>query len=505
MKYLLALTILLSVQSPSVAQADKLSTRVIAKEKMQEDFSFLRSILETTHPALYRYTSKAMMQQEMDSLAGLLNKDMAFYDYYQLLASLVADIRCAHTYIVPKQDIGSYFTKEIKMLPFEIIPAGNRLYITLNGTTDATIRPGYEIMAINGRPAGQVMQRLHRHLWADGYILSSKTSQVTGARFGMFYYMMVEQPDSFLLTLRDLEGKITEMKVPALANNVYFPQFFKNPVNKPLMALYKDRNKKDREKGWRLEMLPVPRTALLRINAFGGGKDAEAAAKKMRQFMDKNIAALKKNETGNLIIDLRDNGGGWDIQGVELFTYLMKDTIPVRYYRRKHTITDSSGFFRFSDLSADDLANVKNELVREPDGTFTVKEEYNEDLKLQYPKPERFTGNIYFLVNGGTGSSASEFAAVAHSHGLGVFIGDETGGAYEGDNGGSFLHFQLPNSGIAVGTPLIYYHNGIKVPAQKGRGVIPDYPVHSSLDDLLHARDPQLELALELIRGNKNP
>lgn len=505
MKYLFTLALFLLFRSATVAQPDALSTRVITKEKMQQDFAFLRRILEETHPGLYRYTSREAMQQKMDSLAGLLDKDMAFYDYYRLLAGLVADVRCAHTYIVPKQDIGIYFNKEIKMLPFEIIPIGNRLYITLNGTMDTTIRPGYEIIAINDQPVDRLMSQLSSHIWSDGYIQSSKTSQMTGARFGLFYYMMVERPDRFLLTLRDLEGKNLNLEVPALSNSAYFPQFFKNPVNQSLLALYKERNKKDQQKGWRLEMLATPHTALLRINAFGGGKDARGAAKKMREFMDKNMAALGKNNIQNLIVDLRSNSGGWDIQGAELFTYLMKDTTPVRYYRRKFTITDSSEFFRYSDLSADDKGNIKKELVREPDGTFTLKEEYNEDLKLQYPKHNRFTGTVYFLVNGGTASSASEFAAMAYSHRLGVFIGNETGGAYEGGNGGSFLHFLLPNTGISVGTPLVYYLNGVKDPAQKGRGVIPDHPVQATIEDLLQGRDAQMEFALELIRRTTTP
>jgi hypothetical protein len=61
------------------------------------------------------------------------------------------------------------------------------------------------------------------------------------------------------------------------------------------------------------------------------------------------------------------------------------------------------------------------------------------------------TGNLYFLINGGSASTTAEFTAVAHSNKLGIFIDTETGGAYEGGNGGSFLHFKLPNSCIAVG------------------------------------------------------
>src|SRR5688572_11091404 len=107
---LLSLLIQLTVFSQTDPTKDKLLTLVLSKEQMQEDFKFMRNILEKTHPALYRYTPKPAMQKKMDSIAGLLNKPMPFYDYYLLLTSLIADIRCAHTSIIPREDLREYYT-----------------------------------------------------------------------------------------------------------------------------------------------------------------------------------------------------------------------------------------------------------------------------------------------------------------------------------------------------------------------------------------------------------
>lgn len=503
MKYILTTVSLLLIQTCLLAQIDSLRYRVLKPEQMTEDFTFLRKVLTETHPALYRYTPKDVMQHKMDSIAGLLTKPMAFYDFYQALASLIADIRCAHTHIIPKKNLGAYFNKEIKMLPYEIIPVQGKLYITINGTTDILIHPGFELVAIEGVPVKAVLQRMYRYLWSDGYIETSKASLTLGSKFGLFYYMMIAQPDTFHVTVRDRQGKTYDVTAPAVGIETYRNVLFKNPVNQQLISLYKNKNQKDEKNGWRIEIMDQPNTALLRINEFGGGKDGAGAAKKMRDFMDATLAKVKKANITDLIVDLRNNGGGWDVQGSELFTYFAKDTTPVRYYQRKHSIVDTSEYFRFSDLSPEDIANAKKELIREKDGTFTLSEDYNLDLKLQYPKPNRFKGNVYFLINGGTGSSASEFTAVAYSHRLGTFIGEESGGAYEGDNGGSFLHFELPNSGISIGSVLIYYNNGVKPRELKGRGVIPDYPVETTLDDLLEAKDPVMAFALELIKKDK--
>lgn len=507
-RFLLITFLFLSIRFNGISQSppviiDSLSTKLLTGGQMLEDFNYLRQILEETHPGLYRYTSKDSIQAKMDSIAGSFKTAMPFYAFYRIIAAFIADIRCAHTYAIPVEAIGKYLTGSVKMLPYEVTILQNHAFITLNGTTDTTVKPGYELLTINEQAVSELLPELYRHIWADGFNESNKKSQLAGIKFGLFYYMLVARPDTFLLTIRNPAGQLLPVKAPALPYNEYYAQFFKNHVNKHLLAIYKPRNEKEKKQGWRLEMPNEPQTALLRIKSFGGGNDTKEAAKKMKDFMDKTIATLKKKNIRHLIVDLRSNPGGWDIQGIELFTYLMKDTVPVRYYFHKHAITDSSVYLKFSDLSPEDMRDLKKELKREEDGTFTVREEYNEDMKLQIPKTNRFTGNLYFLINGGSASATAEFTAVAHSNKLGIFIGTETGGAYEGGNGGSFLHFKLPNSRIAVGTPLLYYRNAVSTPVQKGRGTLPDYEVNATIEDILQGRDPQLEFALRLVRKNK--
>jgi len=182
------------------------------------------------------------------------------------------------------------------------------------------------------------------------------------------------------------------------------------------------------------------------------------------------MKTLHEKNIKNLIIDLRYNGGGWDIQGVELYTYLMDK--PTRCYQRLHSITDSTEFFKLSDLSSEDLKQIKTELKKEADGTFSVREEKSDQLKIQSPKPNRFTGTVYVLGNG----------------------------AYEGGNGGSYLNFALPHSKFKVGIPLLYYNNAVTEPKQKGFGTKPDHYVPNKSDDLLRGYDTQLEFTLGLIR-----
>ena len=424
---------------------------------------------------------------------------MAFYDYYLMVAELIAEVRCAHTYAIPIKNIQSLFNT-VKTFPLMIFFMEGKYYVTINGTKDQTIKPGFEVLSINGKSVHEIRARIKKYLWADGFNEPFKNKAMNEMYFALFYYLLVEKAQSFDLVLKNGQDEEIKMTVAAqrYAETV---KNFKNPVNKKILSIAMPRNKLDAKKGWRMNIRKEENVAVMRISGFGGGRNEEEARRNMRTFMDNCMKQLQEKKVNDLIIDLRYNGGGWDIQGVELFTYFIKQ--PTRAYRRLHSITDSSEFLQFSDLSEVDRKNVKQELRKESDGTFSVKEEYSQQLQLQQPKPNGFRGNVYILSDGASASTTSEFIAYTKSSGLATIIGEESGGAYEGGNGGSFLHFELPSSKIAFGTPLLYYDNEVKPVEVKGRGTMPDYAVPYNIEHLLKGYDTQLNFALELIRKSR--
>lgn len=478
------------------AQPDLLSNRTLQPAEMQADFRYLRRLLEETHPGLYRYTPKGIMQARLDSVAATLAKPLPFYDFYRSVDALMADIRCAHSYALPQKDWEKQFVSHWPTLPLFMLPIQNRSYVLFNGTADETIKPGFELLRINGQSMEHIRQTLYRYQWADGYIQSSKDAALKGQLFTLFYHWFVARPDTFHLTFRRLDGDTVRVDVAAKPNAAFVKAFTKNPVNRQMLAWY---NRKKPTHPWRLSFPEdLAQTAYLRFDSFGGAgmTTSASAAARFREFMDASLLAIKQKQVLNLVVDVRNNPGGWDIQGVELFTYLMKSGTPVRYYARQHSVTDSSSFIQFSDLSETDRRTIKQEMVPEPDGTFTAKA----NDSLLPAKPNRFRGRVYILMNSQSASATAEFLAVAHANRIGLFVGEESGGAYEGGNGGSFIHLELPHSKIYVSTPLLYYDNAVGKPAQKGRGTLPDYTIPVPLNDILTHTDSQLEFVKKLIR-----
>jgi len=480
------------------AQTDTLKSFILTPDKSREDFTYYRRLLEETHPGLYRYTDKDQMQAKLDSVYQLLDNPLHFYEFYKIIAAMVSDVRCAHTTVLPTSNFRKYLNS-IKTLPFFLYPVQGRMYVIFNGTNDPNVTLGYELVEINGHRMDSVSAILKRHYWGDGYAEPSKDAVLQGGLFCLFYYSIIERPDQFRLRFKNLSEKDYELTVSAQVYGESEKIYLKSGTNKKASEFYNKSHKSP----WRLSFLSDPEsTAVLRFDSFGGkGMNTGDEAKLgMQKFMNKSLDEIKKKKCKNLIVDVRSNSGGWDTQGIELFTYLMKQDTPVRYYQRQHAITDDSEFLTVSDLSEEERKNVKNELRKEVDGTFSLREEENSDLKPQSPKPNRFKGKVYILMNERSFSTTSEFLAACKSNQVGIMVGEEAGGAYEGGNGASFIHVALPNSNIQVGTPLVYYQNAVKPVQQKGRGAMPDYRVLAEPEDLIKNYDRQMEFVKEMIR-----
>lgn len=479
---------------------DTLQNKILSVEALKVDFQTYRQLLETTHPGLYRYTAKKDMDIRFDELAETLNQELSFYDFYEKIVALSASIRCAHTFAMPQKNLDEYLLKNIKTLPLYVYPIQNKLYVVFNGTMNETIQPGFELTYINQKPVDSISTVLKQYYWADGNNELAKNKVLNGGVFGMFYYLFIEQPAKFRLTLKDLEGKRVEVVVPAQLLRQSNRNFSKNPVNKKMLSYYN----KNYKKPWRLSFPEeVKETAILRFDSFAGKgiNDVASATKTIRQFMDKSLAKIKKKKIRYLIIDVRDNSGGWDIQGAELLTYLVQSDTTFLYYERKHTVTDDSPFLQYSDLSSEDLANVEKELKRETDGTFTLLPNDSPGLLPQQPKANRFQGQIYILMNANSNSTTSEFVALAKHLKVGTLIGEEAGGAAVGGNGGSFIQYNLPQSGIYVQVPLVYYRNAVGPDIYNGHGAKPDYWVQMNVSDLLTNQKPVLKYTFDLIRA----
>jgi C-terminal processing protease CtpA/Prc len=240
--------------------------------------------------------------------------------------------------------------------------------------------------------------------------------------------------------------------------------------------------------GLNLEIRPEEAIAIMTIGSFG---DPD-----IRAFLDDSFATLREAGIQDLVIDLRGNGGGGSGEGALLYSFLTDE--PFRYYDHLGTVLDGPlTYLEHTDQSATGMDSILARI--EPAESGGLRYPHWAGLDREQPgRPDAFAGNVYFLIDGGCGSSTTEFAAVAKALKRGVFVGEETGGRTYGNNSGTMPQLTLPNTGIVVIVPLFQFVMAVPELAED-RGILPDYAVTPTPEEFAAGVDTELVFTLDLI------
>ena len=103
------------------------------------------------------------------------------------------------------------------------------------------------------------------------------------------------------------------------------------------------------------------------------------------------------------------------------------------------------------------------------------------------------------LTDGGTFSTASDVTAVLHHVRRPTYVGEETGGGYEGNTSGMNVPLVLSNTGLRMRVQMWDYYNAVR--ANGGRGTMPDDRVPRRVADIMRGVDAPLVRAVELARA----
>jgi C-terminal processing protease CtpA/Prc len=129
------------------------------------------------------------------------------------------------------------------------------------------------------------------------------------------------------------------------------------------------------------------------------------------------------------------------------------------------------------------------------DGTFYCNSYAS---KLKEPNPNNFKGKIYVLINGGSFSASCLLSSALKANKEVTFVGEETGGDFNGTVAGFMPQLTLPNSHIKwrLGLLDIRPVNQTKV---IGHGIYPDKEIIQTVEDKINGNDPELEWILKQI------
>jgi C-terminal processing protease CtpA/Prc len=214
--------------------------------------------------------------------------------------------------------------------------------------------------------------------------------------------------------------------------------------------------------------------------------------------LKKAFQELEEKNTRHLIIDLRDNGGGDDAYGKILFQHLIDK--PFQYYAHLRMNRSEFSFLEHTNVPPDQGKQLATRLKKNDEGTYDLL--FHPNLGEQKPIPPMFKGKVYVLINGNSFSGTGECTSLMHFHQVATFIGEECGAGYYGNTSGFMPLLTLPNTQIRVRIPMLRYTMAVSG-YPEDRGIIPDYPISPTIEDLMNEKDTVMEFTLDLIRKNR--
>lgn len=407
-----------------------------ALSKLQADYKQFRKKIESSSPMYF--VDKEELANLFDTQYQLLEEGMGELEFVRVLSPIVAALRCGHSHVFVSEDYSAYIRENSAYLPFSTMIIGGRLYI-VDDYNIANIPAGSEVIAIDGQPVEEVVGVMFNSLSADGYN-ETKKEYIINHWFNALYYHYIDNPASFVVEYVSPQEKTANTAVVEAIPDKSMGITTMLPYTQNWDSQYSKQVYED--------------YAILTIKLFSRLDSAQ----KYKAFLKDFFQELTEKNITNLVLDLRGNWGGTPGPAVELFSYLIDQPTS------------------FLDKSAHPLL-------------FMYK-------RATKPRPERFTGNLYTLIDGASFSITGHLIAQLRHHNIGTLIGEESGGGYLCTDASRATI--LKNTGVTLYCSTRVFRAATPGMVE-GRGVIPDYEVMVTLNHYLDKTDPVMAKALELI------
>ncbi|MFV5696313.1 S41 family peptidase [Flavobacterium sp. LB3P122] len=507
------LTVFIFVQCASIKKHNKHLNDMITEEKLQSDVDYTYRKLQELHPNLYWYISKEALDYKFDSLKLTLTKPMTSFNFYKKLSPVVAAVRQGHLVVYPptklltKRETKALIKKgtgPFSQFDFELFK--EKLYVVKNKSCNKTIQPGTEVLAINGTKPIDLIKKYNQYYSSDGYNSTFKKNY-SGKRFSTFFSYENGIKDSLkfdfkfndsLKTItirRKKEDTTTHSKKKIAAKDKTKPK--ENRKKKRVNGYYSIEKNYNRN----LHFLEKDSSiAVMKIRSFKIGD--------YKTFYKENFSKIATYQSKTLILDLRNNGGGRVSEIADLYSYLANS--PFVFLDKSEVVSKASlfngaylngGSFGFKALKTVFSPIMYTYLLLTVHKKQNGKNYYETQTKLHKVSKNAFKGKIYVLINGGSFSASSIISSNLKGSKRAFFVGEETGGAYNGTVAGFTPRVKLPNSDIQIRIGLMYMAAYFKTTLQ-GHGIFPDMEIIPTIEDRIKENDPEMSWILKNLKSS---
>lgn len=484
----LAAALLHSASATEQAQVASAGGQWLSAEQVDRDIALAEEAYLRIHPGYTRYATEDEMSlawQELRQKARN-NGGIRLDDFYLDVQNVLTLIRCDHT----KAEIPDVLIEERKSSPvylpmrWSVIEGRGIVRIA---TEVSGLEYGDEILAIDGRPLGEMISEVAPLIPVDGYTEWSRTSGISeslefrGGAVDHFGALLWNIRTDAVLSIEKPSGQRRDVTV----QRIHYADWLELGKADGVQRNFKDAITFERL---------GDKAAYLSIDTFVNYRDFVEPD----EIYDPIFDALKKEQRETLILDLRRNGGGSGDAQLGLLnrimlkkTYLSRD-VQVKTLNidglREHLWT-----WEKAALNPNRLAFKKNK-----DGTYSFRKFAGQHGKIK-PKSNAFRGRLIVLTSHSNSSASATILAHLKDSGRATLIGEKAGGSAEGSTAGVLFTLTLPESGIKTRVPVMRFFTNVKNP-ERGLSVSPDIYVPQTVKAVRARQDPALESAKMLVK-----
>ena len=474
---LLILTLFVGHISIAQTQTSKFAYQKFSADTVKSTVDEMTKELSIKHPGFYRYNSKDDFNKYIDSIKSTIKDSLTELESFLKLKPIITKIHCLHSGISLPKEYKDYLNQQPNLFPFQVYFNDNKAYVVKNYSATTSILAGDEILSINGQSIDKITAQLLSLIPSDGYNLTMKYRTLY-LQFPS-WYRSIDLSENFATVIKQNNIEKTYQIKGAKFNDIVQDGFLREPARTKQLEFKIENN-----------------IGFLTIHSFAQ-TDIKKTKQDFKEFIDQTFTEIKTNKIQNLIVDLRDNTGGSDPYAAYFTSYFFDK--PFRYWDR----------IEVTDAIAKEIKGVVLKLYyRKPIQKDNVwlwqKAKRVRDFDFyeeQKPAQNNFSGKTYVLINGFCMSSCADVAAILSFNKKATFIGQETGGGYQGNTSGMIPDSKVQPFDFTLTVPLQKYFNSVDTLKNIGRGTMPDHAVNMTINEILKGEDKELQTTLDLIKS----
>ncbi len=473
--FVVAINLLSALGCAFAQDNDSLKTKYISAQEAQEEFRLVHDLINTFHPDPFKYTAAPALESSKNEFLAEITDSISESEMHIILRRYLRQVRCGHTVAQPSAQWYAIQVKHAKFLPLRVLMHHEKIYVDTCIGALPPMERGSEIISINGISANKILADMRAMQPQDGKADKFADYNIEKS-FTTYFAFLYGCTNEYEITFKLNDETAYIQTLPGLKAGST-----KSGQVGPVSSFFPKADTVVTMDGAVFTHLPdQPEVFYLDIETF--------ATSGYRKFYRKVFDRLADQHNASLIIDIRDNGGGYFPNTNKLLQYISDSTFYFTFHRPR-TKPEKNPHIKMGFFSR--LTRSGFSLLHDPYKVDSVR-----TYRISY-KPKRnknFTGPVYLLTNGGSFSMSGYLAANLKHSERAIIIGQETGGGASGSNGILANQVVLPYSGIRINLP--YYH--LEHELKDESGVRPDHLISYSLEERLQGRDKEFQKFLEL-------